>query len=97
MESPKGKFAFIVNAENKAEIRPLEVGDWTGDGWIINGGLKTGDRVVVEGMMKLSLMGPGAPVKISDGSAPVDGKGAPGGKSDAKGPQKSAPASNEKK
>ena len=86
MESPKGKYAFIVNAESKAEIRPLEVGDWTGDGWIINGGLKPGDRVVVEGVMKLSLMGPGAPVKIADG------KGAPGGKPEAKDKKASAPA-----
>ncbi len=97
MESPKGKYAFIVNAENKAEIRPLEVGDWTGDGWIINGGLKAGDRVVVEGVMKLSLMGPGAPVQISDGKTAPEGKGAPGGKPDAKDQQKSAPDSNEKK
>jgi membrane fusion protein (multidrug efflux system) len=89
MESPKGKYAFVVNAENKAEVRPLEVGDWTGDGWIINGGLKTGERVVVDGVMKLSLMGPGAPVQISDGSAPPAGKGAPG-KPAAKAPEKSA-------
>ena len=59
MESPKGKYAFIVNAESKAEIRPLEVGDWTGDGWIINGGLKPGDRVVVDGVQQVS---PGKPV-----------------------------------
>jgi membrane fusion protein (multidrug efflux system) len=92
MESPKGKYAFIVNAENKAEIRPLEVGDWTGDGWIINGGLKPGDRVVVEGVMKLSLMGPGAPVQISDGKTPPEGKGAPGGKPEAKDKKASVPA-----
>jgi membrane fusion protein, multidrug efflux system len=91
LESPKGKYAFIVNAENKAEVRPLEVGDWSGDGWIINSGLKAGDRVVVEGVMKLSLMGPGAPVQIAGGPAPAEGKGAPG-KPAAKAPEKSAGA-----
>jgi len=97
MESPKGKYAFIVNAENKAEIRPLEVGDWTGDGWVINGGLKAGDRVVVEGVMKLSLMGPGAPVQISDGKTPPEGKGAPSGKSSDKKAPEGAKAPADKK
>jgi membrane fusion protein (multidrug efflux system) len=66
LESPKGKFAYVVNAESKAEPRPLEVGDWTSDGWIINAGLKPGDRVIVDGVMKI---GPGAPVKIADDAA----------------------------
>jgi membrane fusion protein (multidrug efflux system) len=66
LESPKGKFAYIVNAESKAEPRPLEVGDWTSDGWVINSGLKPGDKVIVDGVMKI---GPGAPVKIADDAA----------------------------
>ena len=69
LESPKGKFAYIVNAEGKAEPRPLEVGDWSGDGWVINAGLKPGDRLIVDGVMKVSLMGPGAPVKVADPAA----------------------------
>jgi membrane fusion protein (multidrug efflux system) len=70
LESPKGKFAYIVNAESKAEPRPLEVGDWTGDGWIINSGLQPGDRVIVDGVMKI---GPGAPVKVVDDAAAPSG------------------------
>ena len=66
LESPKGKFAYIVNAESKAEPRPLDVGDWTGDGWVINAGLKPGDRVIVDGVLKI---GPGAPVKVTDDAA----------------------------
>jgi membrane fusion protein, multidrug efflux system len=68
MESAKGKYVYIVDAENKSQIRPVEAGDWTGDGWIINAGLKPGDRVVVEGVVKLSLMPPGVPVQVSDGA-----------------------------
>ena len=82
LESPKGKFAYIVNAESRAEPRPLDVGDWTGDGWIINGGLQPGDRVIVDGVMKI---GPGAPVKVTDGAPPADGK-------DGKGAQAGDPA-----
>jgi len=76
MESPKGKYVYIVDAESKSQIRPIEAGNWTGDGWIINSGIQPGDRVVVEGVVKLSLMPPGVPVQVSDGAPPVDGKSA---------------------
>jgi membrane fusion protein (multidrug efflux system) len=74
LESPRGKYAYVVTAGNKSEPRPLEVGDWTGDGWIINSGLKPGDRLVVDGVVKLSLMPPGAPVTIGDDAAPAGKK-----------------------
>ena len=77
MESPKGKYVYIVDAENKSQIRPVEAGEWTGDGWIINSGIQPGDRVVVEGVVKLSLMPPGVPVQVSDGAPPTDDKVAP--------------------
>ena len=78
LDGPQGKFAYIVNAESKAEPRPLQVGDWNGEGWIIHDGLKPGDRVIVDGVMKI---GPGAPVKVADpGAAPaVPGKQARNG------------------
>ncbi len=81
LESPKGKFAYIVNAEGKAEPRPLEVGDWTSDGWVINSGLKPGDKVIVDGVMKI---GPGAPVTIADNAAAGPGKPLPPAQPDAK-------------
>ena len=84
LESPKGKFAYIVNAESKAEPRPLDVGDWTRDGWVINAGLKSGDRVIVDGVLKI---GPGAPVKIADDAA---APAAPAGKTAPE--DKTAPA-----
>jgi membrane fusion protein (multidrug efflux system) len=80
MESPKGKYVYIVDAESKSQIRPIEAGDWTGDGWIINSGIQPGDRVVVEGVVKLSLMPPGVPVQVSDSAPPADGKSAPAAK-----------------
>jgi membrane fusion protein (multidrug efflux system) len=75
LESPKGKFVYVVGAGDKAEPRPTEVGEWSGDGWIINSGLKPGDRVIVDGVLKI---GPGAPVKLAGDVAPTQGKAAPG-------------------
>jgi membrane fusion protein (multidrug efflux system) len=42
-----------LDAENKAGFRPVKVGERVGPNWIITEGLKPGDRVVVEGFMKL--------------------------------------------
>jgi membrane fusion protein (multidrug efflux system) len=42
-----------LDAENKANFRPVKVGERAGPNWIITEGLKPGDKVVVEGFMKL--------------------------------------------
>jgi membrane fusion protein (multidrug efflux system) len=61
LEGPKGKFVYVVNGESKAEARPVGVGEWAGDGWIIESGLQPGERVVLDGVLKI---GPGAPVQV---------------------------------
>jgi membrane fusion protein, multidrug efflux system len=71
LEGPKGKFVYTVTADSKAEPRPVEVGDWSGEGWIVNSGIKPGDQVIVDGVLKL---GPGAPVKVADGKPAPEAK-----------------------
>lgn len=71
LEGPQGKFVYVVNAESKAEPRPVEVGEWAGTDWIIIGGIKPGERVIIDGVMKI---GPGAPVKVADPAAKPDAK-----------------------
>ena len=43
----------VVTPENKVEIRPVKVGHRSGNLWIIDQGLKQGERVVVEGLQKV--------------------------------------------
>lgn len=62
LEGPKGKFVYVVNDKSQAEPRPVVVGEWAGDAWIVTEGLKGGERVITDGLMKL---GPGAPVQIA--------------------------------
>jgi len=66
LEGPQGKFVYIVDEKGTAQPRPIEVGDWAGDAWVINKGVQPGDKVIVEGLMRL---GPGAPVRIADANA----------------------------
>ncbi|HRH81624.1 MAG TPA: efflux RND transporter periplasmic adaptor subunit [Thiobacillaceae bacterium] len=62
MEGPQGKFVYVVNGKSTAEPRPVKVGDWVGEQWVIEEGLQPGDRVIVDGALKVM---PGAPVQVA--------------------------------
>jgi membrane fusion protein (multidrug efflux system) len=62
IEGPQGKMLFIVDEKGLAQPRPVQVGNWSGEEWVITSGLKPGDKVIVDGVMKIR---PGAPVTIA--------------------------------
>jgi membrane fusion protein (multidrug efflux system) len=43
----------VVEADNKVHIQPVKVGERTGNLWVIEEGLRPGQRVVVEGIQKI--------------------------------------------
>jgi membrane fusion protein (multidrug efflux system) len=50
----QGKYLIsVVGADNKVSTRPVEVGERTGQEWVIKGDVKAGDRVVAEGVQKV--------------------------------------------
>jgi membrane fusion protein (multidrug efflux system) len=65
LEGPQGKFVYVIDEKSTAQPRGLQLGEWAGDDWIVTEGLKPGDKVIVDGLMRL---GPGAPVRIADAS-----------------------------
>lgn len=54
-------YVYVVNAENKVESRDVVIGGTEGTNWIINKGLKNGDKVIVEGLQRVR---PGALVQV---------------------------------
>jgi membrane fusion protein (multidrug efflux system) len=60
MSGPQGSFVWLVGADSKAQMRPVQVGRTLGNNVIVTDGLKTGDRYIVEGVMK--VMQPGIQV-----------------------------------
>jgi membrane fusion protein (multidrug efflux system) len=54
------KSVYVVDAESKAETRQIAASYRLGNDWVVDTGLKPGDRVVIEGIGKIR---PGAPVK----------------------------------
>jgi membrane fusion protein (multidrug efflux system) len=67
-QGAKGHFVWVVNAQNKAELRPVVVGEWKGEGWLIAEGLNSGDKVVVDGGVRLAV---GSDVKAAAYSPPA--------------------------
>jgi membrane fusion protein (multidrug efflux system) len=56
----QGKYLVaVVTADNKADVRTVKVGERYGSDWIIEEGIKLGEKVVVEGVQKAR---PGSPV-----------------------------------
>ncbi|HQK48239.1 MAG TPA: hypothetical protein PK311_03640, partial [Syntrophales bacterium] len=47
--------------EGKAESRPVTVGEWIGDEWLVFDGIKAGERLIVDGGL---LLQPGVPLTI---------------------------------
>lgn len=60
-QGEKGMFVYVVNQDQQAEIRWIQVGDWYDNFWIIQSGLEVGDEVIVSGVNKVSQ---GTPVKV---------------------------------
>jgi membrane fusion protein (multidrug efflux system) len=61
-QGSNGHLVYVVNQAGSAEVRPVIVGDYYGEkNIVIVDGLNKGDRVVVEGVLKVI---PGQPVKI---------------------------------
>jgi membrane fusion protein (multidrug efflux system) len=60
---------FVVGKGDTVTAREVKGAGWSGEGWLIESGLKPGDRVVVDGVQKI---GPGMvvrPVALADSSA----------------------------
>lgn len=68
--NPAGKpMVFVVGGEEKVEARPIKATRTIGDSWLVEEGLKPGDRVILEGIQRAR---PGTVVKtVPFGAPPV--------------------------
>lgn len=74
-QTDQGALVMIVGAENKVTPRPVRAGEWRGKDWVILEGLKPGDKVIVDNLIKLR---PGMPVSPKgSGEPPANAAPAP--------------------
>ncbi|TBL84135.1 efflux RND transporter periplasmic adaptor subunit [Hafnia alvei] len=65
--NPRGEATvMLVGADNKVENRTVTAAQAIGDKWLVTGGLKSGDKVIVTGLQKVR---PGVQVKVEEASA----------------------------
>jgi len=69
--NPKGEpLVLVVASGEKVEQRPIKVVRTVGENWLVSEGLKTGDRVILEGIQRAR---PGTTVKVvSFGAKPAE-------------------------
>jgi len=53
VQTEKAFLVYAVDAEGKAQARPVKTGDWVGADWAIMSGLNAGDRVIVDNLLKI--------------------------------------------
>jgi len=65
------QFVYVVGAGDTAAVRDVHPGPWSGNLWIIDQGLRPGDRVIVDGAQKVFPGRPVRPVPFADSAASV--------------------------
>lgn len=75
MSGAQGSFVWVVGAGDTVALRPVQLAGESGDLALVAGGVKAGERVIVEGVLKVR---PGAKVKVAAAGAPPSPQGAPG-------------------
>lgn len=85
LQTEQANLVMTVDGEGKVAPRPIQTGEWLGKDWVVLGGLKGGDKIIVDNLMKLK---PGMPVAAHK---PGEKPGAPAGAAPA-GAKEGAPA-----
>ena len=62
LQGSKSHFVWVVDNDSKGHQRVVETGSWHGDDWFITDGLKAGERIVVDGAIRVVA---DTPLKIS--------------------------------
>jgi membrane fusion protein (multidrug efflux system) len=60
MQNETGRFVWVTDG-GKAMPRPIRAGSWLGSDWVVLDGLKQGDTVIVDNLVRLR---PGTPVQV---------------------------------
>jgi membrane fusion protein, multidrug efflux system len=68
-QGPRGPFVYLVGANDAAEVRPVRLGQQVGAAWVISEGLKAGDRVVADGVIRVRAGEKVRPVKFDPQAA----------------------------
>lgn len=61
LQNESGRFVYVAGADGKAVPRQIRAGTWLGADWVVLDGLKPGDTVILDNLVRLR---PGMPVVV---------------------------------
>jgi membrane fusion protein (multidrug efflux system) len=71
------QFVYVVSAGDTVVARDVKTGPWSGTLWIVDDGLKPGDRVIVDGIQKVAPGRVAKPTEIAEDGAAADSAARP--------------------
>lgn len=74
LQGPQGMMVYVVDGENVAKPRPIRIGRAIENRWLVRDGLKGGDRVIVEGVIKVRPDQPVRPAEPKQGEEKQGGQ-----------------------
>ncbi|SCY77972.1 efflux RND transporter periplasmic adaptor subunit [Microvirga guangxiensis] len=77
-QGPQGPSVYVLSEKDVAEIRLIRLGPEVAAGWVVREGLSRGERVVVDGVIRVRPGQPVRPVPFSAGSKPAQASQTPG-------------------
>jgi membrane fusion protein (multidrug efflux system) len=78
-QGPQGPSVYVVGENDVAQVRPIRLGPELAAGWVVSDGLKGGERVIVDGVIRVR---PGQPVRavaVKPAAQAEQAAGAPAG------------------
>jgi multidrug efflux pump subunit AcrA (membrane-fusion protein) len=63
MTGEKGKFVYVVEANNTVTARPVIATQWIGANVLVESGVDMGDKIAADGLAKLH---PGAQITVNE-------------------------------
>jgi membrane fusion protein (multidrug efflux system) len=53
LQNETGRFVWVLDAQGKAAQRNIRAGNWVGKDWVVLDGLKPGENVIVDNLVRL--------------------------------------------
>lgn len=63
LQNESGRYVWVVDAAGKAAQRVIKAGNWVGQDWVVLDGLKPGEQVIVDNLVRLR---PGVAVQVKN-------------------------------
>lgn len=62
-QGPQGPFVYVVGGDERAAVRPIRLGRELDTAWVVQEGLRPGDRIVTDGVIRVR---PGGAVRVAE-------------------------------